>query len=109
MTKWIYSLRNGKHLKKLINLGSSKENMINIIRQLKKCYEEILERYPFKEEDESDKYEIEKSYNFLDGDDDIIAAGSFEEYGFSDGEELIDERLEEFYNHCDWLRIWVGD
>lgn len=109
MVKWIYTLKSGAILKKLIELGSSKENMIDIIHQLQKCYKEILERYPFKEEDEGDKYEIEESYNLLDGDDDIIAAGSFEEYGFNDGEELIDERLEEFYDHCDWLRIWIGD
>lgn len=109
MVKWIYILKNGKRLKELIDLGPFKENMIDIIHQLQKCYKEILERYPFKEEDESDKYEIEESYNLLDGDDDIITVGSFEEYGFDDAEELIDERLEEFYNHCDWLRIWIGD
>lgn len=109
MAKWIYILKSGAILKKLIELGSSKENMIDIIHRLQKCYKEILEKYPFKEEDEGDKYEIEESYNLLDGDDDIIATSSFEEYGFSDGEELINERLEEFYNLCDWLRIWIGD
>lgn len=106
MTKWIYKLKRGNELRRLIEEAETTENLLEILQKLKNCYQEILTSYPF--EDEYDKYDIQEALNFLGGDDEIIQEKELGEYGFENAEDLIDNRLEEFYNLCDDYRIWVG-
>lgn len=105
MTKWIYKLKKGSELRRLIEEAETTENLLEILQELKNCYQEILAFYPF--EDEYDKYNIQEALDFLEGDDEIIQEEELEEYGFENAEDLIDNRLEEFYNLCDDYRIWV--
>lgn len=110
MAKWIYTCKGGTELRNLISRSGAWEISVEIIRQLQRCYTEILENYPW--EDEYDKDRFEESANCLDGDDLIIenwmnGVEDIEEYGFDTDDELVDARLEEFYNLCDDYRIWV--
>lgn len=106
MTKWIYKLKRGSELRRLIEEAETTENLLEILQKLKNCYQEILTSYPF--EDEYDKYDIQEALDFLEGDDEIIQEKELGEYGFENAEDLIDNRLEEFYNLCDDYRIWIG-
>lgn len=105
MGKWIYKLKRGSELRRLVEEAETTENLLEILQKLKNCYQEILTSYPF--EDEYDKYDIQEALNFLEGDDEIIQEKELGEYGFENAEDLIDNRLEEFYNLCDDYRIWV--
>lgn len=110
MAKWIYTCKGGNELRMLIDKAGAWEVSVAIIYQLKKCYKEIIDNYPW--EDEYDKSEFEESAECLVGDDLIIqnwmnGIEDIEEYGFDNDEDLVDARLEEFYNLCDSYRIWV--
>ena len=111
MAKWIYTCKGGKLLRSLINRAGAWEMSVEIIQQLQKCYKEIIDNYPW--EDDWDKDEFQEALALLDGDDTIImnwmnGGEDIAEYGFNTDAELVDERLEEFYNLCDSYRIWVG-
>lgn len=110
MAKWIYTCKGGTELRNLINRSGVWEISIEVIKQLQRCYKEIIENYPW--EDEYDKGEFEEAADLLIGDDLIIerwmnGEEDIEEYGFETDEDLVDARLEEFYNLCDSYRIWV--
>lgn len=110
MEKWIYTCKGGTELRRLINNSGAWEVSVEVIRQLKKCYQEIIDGYPW--EDELDKDKFQEALDFLNGDDEIIinwmnGGEDIEEYGFDTDLDLVDERLEEFYNLCDEYRIWV--
>ena len=110
MAKWIYTCKGGKELRNLIDRAGTWEMSVRILQQLETCYKEIINNYPW--EDECDKYDFQDALDVLSGDDTIIenwmnGIEDIDEYGFEDDEELVDERLEEFYNLCDSYRIWV--
>ena len=110
MAKWIYICKGGTELRNLIDRSGAWEMSIKILHQLEACYQEIIDNYPF--EDEYDKDCFQEAMDLLDGEDEIISEWThdlvdIEEYGFDDDEELVDARLEEFYNLCDSYRIWV--
>lgn len=110
MAKWIYICKGGTELRNLISRAGTWEMSIEIIHQLQRCYEEIIDNYPW--EDEYDRDEFQEIHECLNGDDGIIecwinGTEDIEEYGFDDDMDLVDARLEEFYNLCDSYRIWV--
>lgn len=96
MTSWKYTCNNGKTLRSAID----EENNIKVLKTLINCYEEI--RTMLTEDDTPDAlladndievaiYDIQDRLNSNDTDDD----------------DDIDLLLEEFYDLCDELRIWV--
>lgn len=99
MEKWIYTCKNGKGLRRLID----EADVYGIISQLKKCYEEILNNYPW--EDEWDKDAFEELLYELEGVD--VGLEDYDDFGYDDEEDLIDSHLANFYDACDELRIWV--
>ena len=110
MAKWIYTCKGGKELRNLIDRAGTWEMSVAIIHQLQKCYQEIIDNYKF--EDEYDKDEFQDALDCLNGDDDIIedwmnGGDDISEYGFDDDMDLVDVKLEEFYDLCDNYRIWV--
>ena len=110
MAKWIYTCKGGKELRNLIDRAGTWEMSIEILRHLTKCYDEIIENYPW--EDEYDRLDFQEAREILEGDDDIIyewmsGGDDVSVYGFDDDEDLVDERLREFYDLCDNYRIWV--
>ena len=110
MAKWIYTCKGRTELRNLIDRSGAWEISVEVIKQLQRCYQEILDNYPW--EDEWDKDEFQDAFDCLNGDDEIIinwmnGGEDIEEYGFETDEDLVDARLEEFYNLCDGYRIWV--
>ena len=110
MAKWIYTCKGGMELHNLIDKSGAWEISVEVIRQLQRCYQEIIDNYPW--EDEWDKDEFQDALDCLDGDDFIIinwmhGLDDISQYGFETDDELVDARLEEFYNLCDDYRIWV--
>jgi hypothetical protein len=107
MKKWQYTVKHGNELRNAI----SNDNGIQVIKTLVECYNEILQNYSF--EDDYDKEQFEEANNLLDGDDLIIidcknGKDNIQNYGFDNINELVDARLEEFYDLCDDYNIWVG-
>lgn len=110
MAKWIYTCKGGKELRNLIDKSGDWIVSIKILNQLQKCYQEILDNYRW--EDDYDKECFQEAMDLIDGDDTIITdwmngVNDISEYGFDTDIELVDIRLEEFYNLCDEYRIWV--
>ena len=110
MAKWIYTCKGGLELRNLIDKSGAWEVSVQVIKQLQECYQEIIDNYPW--EDEWDKDRFQEALDCLDGDDLIIqnwmnGVEDIEEYGFETDDELVDARLEEFYNLCDDYRIWM--
>ena len=70
MAKWIYTCKGGKELRNLIDRSGAWEMSVEIIKQLQRCYQEIINHYPW--EDEYDKDEFQEALDCLNGDDDII-------------------------------------
>lgn len=106
MAKWIYTCKNGKGLRNLID----EEDVDGIILQMKKCCQEILDNYPF--EDEWDRDAFEEMLDNLDSVDLIIencrsGIDNIEDFGYDAEEDLIDAYLIDLYDLCDELRIWV--
>jgi hypothetical protein len=106
MKQWKFTVKNGKELRKAVH----EENGVAVINALKKCYEEILYNYIF--DDETDEEKFRESYDLLDGDYEIIencnnGTESIFNFGFDSTDELVDERLTEFYDLCDEYGFWV--
>lgn len=107
MPNWKYKLESeGKLLRQLIE----EEKEPEIIEQLQVCYKKLINKLtPRDKEDFLDN--IEESYYLLDGEADVIRNTPdvvVNEWEFISIVDLIDNRLREFYNHCDDVRCWVG-
>ena len=110
MAKWTYTCKSGKELRNLIDKSGDWEESVQILNQLQKCYQEILDNYCWR--DDYDKDSFQEAMDLINGDDKIITdwmngTNDISEYGFDTYEDLVNERLEEFYNFCDEYRIWV--
>lgn len=105
MKKWNYKLEEeGKELRKLID----EEKPAEIIEQLQKCYNS-LSNLLSEEDKEYYESDIEDAMNLIEGEADIIRNNpeELEDFGFENVEELVDERLREFYDICDNARVWI--
>jgi hypothetical protein len=107
MASWKYKLEaEGKKLRQFID----EEKEAEIIEQLQLCYKSLINKLsPEDKENYGDS--VEESYYLLDGEADTIRNNPDEiinEWGFDSITELIDERLAEFYDHCDDVKCWVG-
>lgn len=119
MRKWKYEIKNSTNLRKSIH----GENYGDIIRELRKCYNEIINDYykivkNINNSRVSHLGDIEYLYSdacdqldYIEGEDilcDDKDCESLEDFGFDSFEELVDERLEEFYNMCDSYDLFVA-
>lgn len=112
MKNWKYKLQAGKKLRELIYSEEmeGEELEVAILKQLQVCYQELLEKENLF--DEYDRDRIEENLNVLDGDDQLVHLyygrdPEWFDYGFDSAEELVNSRLDEFYDLCDALDIWV--
>lgn len=111
MAKWNYTY-NGAHLRGLVNSGDeSAQNQIEILDTLQSAYNHIIAHCP--KLDEYDRERLEESRDLIDGDDEIVKdyhenPRTIKDYGFESATELIDARLAEFYDNCDYFRIWIS-
>lgn len=96
MARWRYKLESGKYLRQAIE----EENIEDIIAWLQTLYQEINAQFP----DEYDNSEVEAVCADLD---DI-----YEDWENGDDEDDIENRLDymlnDFYDLCDEMDIWVG-
>ena len=92
MANWNYTCKNGKALINAID----GENTVKILKALINCYEEI--RAMLAEDDSLYDSDIEVSIYDIQ---DRLNGGDTEE-------DDVDILLEEFYDLCDEVRIWVA-
>ena len=111
MKNWKYVLKEAKQLRTLINSDdeNEEENFCKILEQLQLCYKKLLEQSIF---DDYERDDIEDALNLLDGDDIIVHLyyahdDEFEDYGFDSAEDLVNDRLAQFYDLCDSLDVWA--
>lgn len=112
MRNWKYTLKAGKQLRALINAEDmeEEEQQVAILKQLEVCYKELLERD--KHLDEYDRDDVEENLSLLDGEDHILHLfyaydAEWFEYGWDSAEDLVNTRLDDFYNLCDACDVWI--
>lgn len=71
--------------------------MVSVDEAIEKLPEERGFRF------ETFKYDIEGEADLIRNNDPLI-----QEMGFANSEELVDDRLEQFYDLCDRHSVWVG-
>lgn len=99
MANWIYICKTGKELRELINTDSHDFDNADIMRKIADCYNEIGENYPSEDDDfqeQTDEYAAE-IYTDID---------EAESFGYIDN-ETVNYHLENLYDLCDNLRIWI--
>lgn len=99
MSKWVYKLNNGKALRDAVD----EDDFLETLLVLRKCYEEIHKHIP-------DIYdEDDLAENIDDIENQIDNLNNYEEYDMTldDCEDEINDLLNDFYNFCDAMRIWV--
>lgn len=110
---WNYVLKSGTALRNTIrNNDESLHSLYDVLSQLEKCYSELLdngiidsddfERYCEEEISEGLKTEIEIEINHADVDSPEYS----DVYGTYEDE--VDCLLDQFYDLCDNIGIWVG-
>lgn len=95
MRKWELTINKGRELRDLIN----DKNSIGVIVKLREICDDLIKKgYD----------DFEELYFLLEGEDDIIREDRLEEFGWNNDEDLVDDRLTEFYDLCDDNNIFVG-
>ena len=95
MARWKYTLNSGSALREAID----NEDTEQVVKCLLLCYQELLDKLD--EWDEED-YEI-------DIHDSIGVLQAYELCPDEDDEEsYLNDKLEELYDLCDELRVWIG-
>lgn len=107
---FIYKCKAGVELRQLISKAGSWEMSIEILSQLKKCYQEIVQNFPW--ENEFQRTTVVSAASPLDSDISAIVKWmegreDIRNYGFEHDLKLVDARLSEFYSICDDNRVKV--
>lgn len=107
---WNYRLEEqGKQLREFVDGDLTLENCAKTIDQLRVCCKNIMDQMGNEDKDYSYN-DFEELYELMDGEADILRNNPSElfEIGFTGGQELVNERLTEFYDLCDSARVWIG-
>ena len=102
---WIYTIKAGAELRDKIGNSDVLKEQADIIVGIRKCCKEVMNRF---KDDEDILFDFEELYELMDGEAEIILNGEWEEIGFDNAEDLINERLRELYDICDDNAIFVG-
>ena len=102
---WIYTIKAGAELRSKIGSSDILKEQSDIILGIIKCCKEVMERF---KDDEDIVYDFEELYELMDGEAEIILNSEWEEIGFDNAEDLINERLRGLYDICDDNKIFVG-
>lgn len=98
--KWNYHLKQGRELREAIN----EDKMEEVLNLLWSCYVEINQNLP----DLYDEDELQE--DLADIDNQLDNLENYEDYGMSE-DDVMDEinyLLNNFYDFCDNLKIWIG-
>lgn len=99
MAQWKYTLKNGRALKDAI----SEDDDYSVLDILAACLKEINAKFP----DDYEEYELEEDLDDIENQRDNLE--NYEDYDmtYEDVEDEINYLLNEFYDLCDALRVWV--
>lgn len=107
MRTWKFRLElEGKYLRELISGEETRDNQAAIVNFLRVCCDKLMKKM---KEDDYGYREVEDLYYLLDGDDQLILGDEdMDDYGFESRTELVNDRLAQFYDACDYVDCWVG-
>ena len=99
MNRWKHILKNGKNLREAIN----DDDNVQTLEALKECYKEI-NRIMLPAFDDDDLENI-----LSEIDNQLDNCENYEDYDMTedDVQDEINYMLRQFYDLCDYLRIWV--
>lgn len=102
MANWIFTLPDGAQLRKIVSNGTNLE----VIKQLQAIVPKLVQDVRLSE---FWRGEFSELNNLLDGDD-LLVSGSEcpSDYGVADWQELVNDRLSQFYDLCDSAKVWVA-
>lgn len=107
MRTWKYRFEpEGKQLRELIAGEETKENQAAIVNYIRLCCDKLMKRM---KEDDYGYREVGDLYYLLDGDDELILGDEdISNYSYENRTELVNDRLAQFYDACDYASCWVG-
>lgn len=99
MSKWKYNLSTGKALRDAVD----NDDNLGTLKALINCYEEIHNILPNVYDEDDLEYDIADIKDQMDN------LENYEDYDMTeeDVQEEINILLDDFYNFCDGVRIWV--
>ena len=99
MATWNFKLKSGKALRQAID----SEDIVDILTALEDCWREIHEKMP----DDYDENDLENDLDEIENQ--LDNAENYDDYDMSeeDVREEVDYLLDQFYDFCDNVRIWV--
>lgn len=110
MNKWRLTLDSGRTLREAISTAfhateNIEEKQAQVLDALEKCVDECIGKLP-----EDELFDFEDFQGTIAGEADYVRKRDpfIQEMGFTSAEELIDDRLEQFYDLCDRYRVWVS-
>lgn len=110
MNKWRLTLVSGHALREAISSASHATEDVEIrqaqiLNALEKCVDECIGKLP-----EDELFDFEEFQGIIAGEADYVRKRNpfIQEMGFNSAEELIDDRLEQFYDLCDRYKVWVS-
>lgn len=110
MRRWLIELESGRSLKKAIKTAAFAtsdvtEKQAKVLNALEESVSECVEMLP-----EHMTIDFEDFQRLIDGEADLIRTRDplIREMGFKNATELIDGRLDQFYDLCDQYKVWVG-
>lgn len=107
---WNYHLEEeGKKLRQLVDGEETYENSATCLDQLRVCCKKVMNILEGRDK-ELYYFDFEELYELMDGEPEILRTNPDEilDWEFNDATELVNDRLEQFYNLCDGVRVWVG-
>lgn len=110
MNKWNITLVSGPLLRESIRTAihattEIPEQQAHVLDVLEKCVAECIATLP-----ECDTFDFEEFQGVITGEAEYVRKRDpfIREMGFNNAEELVDERLDQFYDLCDQHKVWVG-
>lgn len=99
MSKWVYTLKNGKNLRDAI----SSEDPSRVLEELERCYDELNKVFP----EYLDEDDYEDILEDIENERDNLNNYDRYEMDYDDVMDNIDYLLDKLYDFCDDFKIWV--
>lgn len=99
MSNWKYKLKSGRALRNAINDNDYR----GTLTQLRNCWKEIHEQFP----DDFDEDELEDLYDDINNALDNVQNANEYDLSEEDIEDEINYFLNDLYDFCDALKIWI--
>ncbi len=109
---WEYNISKdeGDSLQAMLrNSDNSAETLACILEKIQSCCKKVVELM----EGAGDRHasDFDELNLTIDGEPELCRAGdvaTIKGWGFDSFQELVDSRLQDFYDYCDSSRVWVG-